>query len=327
MARKLIALDWGTTSLRAWRYDSDGQPLEKRESPWGIRQLPVESAHRDDAFYETLRKLCDEWLDEGNPAIIACGMVGSAQGWREAAYAPCPATPDVLVHHLTDVARDGKSLLKIVPGVNKVGALPEVMRGEETQIVGALIADDTLMQANRDGQTLLIGLPGTHSKWAFVQNSSIVDFHTFMTGEVYSALSQHTLLGATFAPADAPCWDAFDEGLQVAAANHQAGLLSTIFSTRTRYLCGQLQPEQQADYLSGLLIGHELCGLETCITKTDNISAAVALIGSDALCARYQRAFSCFHPQRSVRIIKNATEKGLWHIAQTAGLLTNTREL
>ncbi len=106
---------------------------------------------------------------------------------------------------------------------------------------------------------VLIGLPGTHAKWAVVENNTITDFRTFMTGELFDVLSRHSILGATMHPGDEPHWDAFTHGLTAAQEHHQTGLLSTLFSTRSRLLTSNLTSSSQGDYISGLLIGHELC--------------------------------------------------------------------
>ncbi|RPH26492.1 2-dehydro-3-deoxygalactonokinase [Buttiauxella warmboldiae] len=319
----LIALDWGTSSLRAWRFDGSSTPGEKREFPWGIMKLPNAGVDRDTAFRETLNKVCADWLTASPPCpVIACGMVGSAQGWREAPYAPCPVSLPQLASQLLQIDLGKQRMLNIIPGVVKNGNMPEVMRGEETQIFGALAANKVLQQANEAGEPILIGLPGTHSKWAIVHRNMLSHFHTFMTGELFDALIHHTILGASMVPAEEPQWPAFLEGLEVARSRHSAGLLSTIFSTRTRFLTGQLPQTQQADYLSGLIIGHEMCGLGKLLLDAARPDMPIALIGNDALCDRYQRAFNHYFSARPLHLIKYATENGLWQIAKVAGLFT-----
>lgn len=320
----LIALDWGTSSLRAWRFDESSIPCEKREFPWGIMKLPCAGGDRDAAFRETLYKVCADWLTESPSCpVIACGMIGSAQGWREAPYTPCPVSLPLLANQLLQVDLGGQRMLNIIPGVIKTGNIPEVMRGEETQVFGALASNKVVQQANERSEPILIGLPGTHSKWVTVRQSMLNDFHTFMTGELFDALTHHTILGSAMRPAEAPQWSAFVDGLEVARSRHSAGLLSTIFSTRTRFLTGQLLQTQQADYLSGLIIGHEMCGLGNVILHAAPPDMPVALIGNDALCERYQRAFSHYFSDRPLHLIKQATENGLWQIAKVAGLLTS----
>lgn len=320
----LIALDWGTSSLRAWRFNGLSTPCEKREFPWGIMKLPCAGEERDTAFRETLYKVCADWLEESPSCpVIACGMVGSAQGWREVPYTSCPVSLTQLASQLLQIDLGRQRMLNIIPGVVKTGNIPEVMRGEETQIFGALAANEVVQQANERGESVLIGLPGTHSKWTTVRQSMLNNFHTFMTGELFDALTHHTILGAVMAPAEEPQWSAFLDGLEVARSRHSTGLLSTIFSTRTRFLTGQLPQTQQSDYLSGIIIGHEMCGLGHALLNAAPSDMAVALIGNDTLCERYQRAFSHYFSDRPLHLIKHATENGLWQIAKVAGLLTS----
>ena len=233
-------------------------------------------------------------------------MIGSAQGWREAAYLDVPANLDDLGRALTEVETRSGAVLHIIPGLIHRGPLPDVMRGEETQVAGAIERADAW-----------IGLPGTHSKWVRVQDRRIVAFHTFMTGEVFAALCAHTLLGRTMQRPAAPDLPAFDRGVAVARSPEaRAGLLSTIFSTRTLGLVGALAAEAQADYLSGLLVGHELAALAHLAERLEPI----VLVGSDELCLRYQRALAAFGHARAA-IASGATERGLWRVACSAGLV------
>lgn len=193
----LVGLDWGTTSLRAYLFDADGNVLAARASTAGIMNLP-----RPGGFDAAFEAVAAEWFD-AFPELpaIAAGMVGSAQGWREAPYVDTPATAQALVAGIVEVETARGVVLRIVPGVIERGELPNVMRGEETQIVGAL-AGDAALGAN--GAAALVGLPGTHAKWAVVRGESIEAFHTFMTGELFAALRDHTILGRTMAQPRSP---------------------------------------------------------------------------------------------------------------------------
>ena len=145
--------------------------------------------------------------------------------------------------------------------------------------------------------------------------------------ELFDVLSRHSILGATMHPRDEPHWDAFTHGLTAAQEHHQTGLLSTLFSTRSRLLTSNLTSSSQGDYLSGLLIGHELCGLASSLLRDLPATTPIALIGSANLNSRYSQAFSHVFPDRQIHAIPNATEHGLWRIAHAAGLLsTNARE-
>jgi 2-dehydro-3-deoxygalactonokinase len=317
-ATRLIALDWGTTSLRAYRLGEDGAVLDKRGLPWGIMNLPVVEGDfsRAAGFAKAFDEACGDWL-QSNPAtpLIAAGMVGSAQGWREASYVEIPLAVADIGKQLTRVDLGAGRTLHIVPGLLQRAALPNVIRGEETQVVGAL---DTW----QGGDDVLIGLPGTHSKWVRVQNRTITHFDTFMTGEVYAALSQHTILGRTMEHREQSDPAAFERGLRVALSEDgRAGVLSNIFSSRTLGLVGQLGATGQPDYLSGLLIGHEIAALKA--TRADAGCTAepyIILIGDDKLCARYRTALNLYGLTR-IDIAAQATERGLWKIARQAGLL------
>lgn len=306
---QLIGLDWGTTSLRAYRFDGSGQVVESRHRPSGIMQIADGGAGRSDGFERALEQACGDWIaaDPGCP-VLACGMVGSAQGWREAPYVDVPASLDGLGGALTSVATARGATLHIVPGLIARGPLPDVMRGEETQVAGAI---------EPGAAGTWIGLPGTHAKWVRVQDRRVVGFHTFMTGEVFAALCAHTILGRTMRPAAAPDLGAFDRGVAVARSPEgRLGVLSTMFSARTLGLVGALAGEAQADYLSGLLIGHEVAALD----QLGERGEPILLIGEAALCERYRRALAA-SGRAPAAIAAGATERGLWRIAVAAGLV------
>ncbi|KAA0945401.1 MULTISPECIES: 2-dehydro-3-deoxygalactonokinase [unclassified Pseudomonas] len=315
MPAQLIALDWGTSSLRAYKLGPGGLVLERRALASGIMHLPSEprviaGIRCTDGFELAFDAACGDWLDAqpGLP-VIACGMVGSAQGWSEAAYRDTPADVATLGQAL-QVVRSLRGVdVHIVPGVIQRSSLPNVMRGEETQVLGVLQS----LSAGLDSQ-LLIGLPGSHSKWVEVAGGCITHFDTFMTGELFAVLSEHSILGRTQQPSKHFQAAAFDRGVQVAlSAAGQMGLLSTLFSARTLGLTGELAPDEQPDYLSGLLIGHELSGLRARWPD-------IVLVGNSQLCARYQRALElCGFPR--VTLAQEATERGLWQLAVAAGLL------
>lgn len=314
----LIALDWGTTSLRAYRFDGGGQVAESRQLASGIMRIATDGGATD-GFERAFDEACSDWRGAWPASpIIACGMIGSAQGWREAAYLEIPTSLDELGRALTGVETRSGAVLHIIPGLIARGPLPEVMRGEETQVAGAMGAiEHGANTSPLPGADLWIGLPGTHSKWVRVQDRRIVGFHTFMTGEVFAALCAHTLLGRTMRPPATPDDHAFDRGVAVARSPEAgAGVLSTMFSTRTLGLVGALTAEQQADYLSGLLVGHELAALEHLAERLESI----VLVGDDDLCRRYRRALAAFG-HAPAAIARGATARGLWRVASSAGLV------
>ncbi|MBB3214861.1 2-dehydro-3-deoxygalactonokinase [Herbaspirillum sp. Sphag1AN] len=321
----LLALDWGTSSLRAYRFGQDGALLDKRALPWGVMQLPPAPSGVVDSdpaagFRRALVAACGDWLEQyPGVAVIAAGMVGSKQGWREAPYLEAPLDIDAIGTTLTRIDTGLGITLHIVPGLLQRTALPNVMRGEETQVAGIV---DQLQSDD-----LLIGLPGTHSKWVHVHQRRIAHFDTFMTGEMYAALVGHTILGRTMeldAPAEEQRDDnAFLRGAAVAqSADGRAGLLSNIFSSRTLGLTGELSPYAQSEYLSGLLIGHEIAAMLALRSRMTGASpsAQIALVGDEKLCRRYQRALTLYGIA-DARLAASATEHGLWKLAHHAGLL------
>lgn len=318
MPAQLIALDWGTSSLRAYKLGPAGVVLEQRALASGIMHLPsqpreIAGVCCSDGFELAFDAACGDWLDAqpGLP-VIACGMVGSAQGWSEAAYRNTPVDVASLGQALHRVRSVRGVDVHIVPGVIEQVGLPNVMRGEETQVLGVL---------QGLGTEVLIGLPGSHSKWVEVVDGCITHFDTFMTGELFAVLSKHSLLGRTQQPAEHFQAAAFDRGVRVAlSADGQRGVLSTLFSARTLGLTGELAPDQQPDYLSGLLIGHELAGLPGAAQHKP-----IILVGAAPLCTRYQRALGlCGFAH--VSLAQEASERGLWQLAQAAGLIQPAME-
>ncbi|BFL64305.1 2-dehydro-3-deoxygalactonokinase [Roseomonas mucosa] len=304
----LIALDWGTSSLRAYLLGPDGAVLDSRSAPQGIMQVPGGD------FAAVFEAVTGEWRHRW-PELksIAAGMIGSAQGWVEAPYLPCPAGPEELAGGLVPVP--GGALL-VVPGVAQYGEAPNVMRGEETQIAGALALNPAL----REGSLLV--MPGTHSKWVSIEQGRIARFDTYMTGELFAVLRGHSILGrfardVPKAAEDAAADAAFLRGVQAVREGGQVAPL--LFSARALVLTGGLRPELSLDYLSGLLIGEELlCGLR-------GRREGVVLIGDPALCRRYREALALLGVSE-VREIENAATAGLWRIAIQAGLAAGISE-
>jgi 2-dehydro-3-deoxygalactonokinase len=289
--------------LRAYLLGARGAVLEQRQRPWGILHLP------EGGFAAALQGIAADWLARapGLPAI-ASGMVGSAQGWGEAPYADVPADAAALAARLLRLQAAPGVLLHIVPGVRQGGTRPDVMRGEETQIVGLLAAD-------RAADASLV-LPGTHSKWVRVDAGCIVDFHTYMTGEVFATLREHSILGrpAREAGGGQPSDQAFAAGVQAVRDAGPAGATALLFSARTLVLGGQLPAAYSLDYLSGLLVGEELrCALPAAG------GATLRLVGDPALCTRYRRALALFGHEAEVAAA-DAAAQGLWQIARRAGL-------
>lgn len=303
----LVALDWGTSSLRAFRFDDTGKLKETRARPWGIRHLP------EGGYDAALAGITADW-----PALprVACGMVGSRNGWREMPYLDLPAGAAQLGDALGSVrAADGMDV-HLIPGLHDPRG-PDVMRGEETQLIGALALRPEL------AATSTFILPGTHSKWAVVRDGAVTGFRTLMTGELFAVLRQHSILGATGVDA-ADDAKAFARGVVAARDSGAAGALSRLFSTRALMLGGALPPASVPDYLSGLLIGEEFrAALADGLARRD---APLPLIGETALCERYRRAAALFDIELPAPIA-DAAAHGLWQLAARAGLVqTDSRK-
>jgi 2-dehydro-3-deoxygalactonokinase len=296
----LIALDWGTSNLRASLLGTGGAVLATRSAATGVMAVP------ERRFDDALQALCGDWLvDYSACACIASGMIGSRQGWVEAPYLDCPAGPQQAARQLTAVDFGAGHRLHIVPGLRCVGAdgQTDVMRGEETQLWGATLEPGTCCV-----------LPGTHSKWAWLgRDDSVLHFQTWMTGELYALLTQHGILGRLMAFGSAFDGAAFDDGAQL-GQRHAAELPHTLFAARTAGLMGQRRPEALPDFLSGLLIGAEVAGARR---HTD--TPRVTLLGDGALCDRYARALQAAGVGVQ-RAAPEATTRGQWRVARAAAL-------
>lgn len=300
---RLIALDWGSTQLRAFLLGDDGAVLAQRLSADGASTLAGEAA-----FAQAFEAVAGDWraLAPTLP-VLACGMVGSQHGWREAPYAPCPADAN-------DLARQALRLQPgfwIVPGLADLAAAPDVMRGEETQIVGALARHPEL------APDACLVLPGTHAKWARVAQGRVTGFATHMTGELYALLRHQSVLSRLMPAPDAPGAAAPDEvgftaGLDAARAG--GGLAHQLFSVRTLGLFERLPRAALPDYLSGLLIGHEIVH-----ELAAGLPSRLAIIGEPALAARYARALAHFGHEAALPL-DNTAPAGLWQLARALGL-------
>jgi len=300
-ATALVAIDWGTTSARAYCLDATGQVVARRSVPLGVLQV------QDGCFAEALGTLLGDWHDVAAPRL-ACGMIGSRQGWREAPYAECPAQLATLA---AGIVHAPGNALAIVPGVRTrdMNGIPDVMRGEETQLAGAV---------DEHEERVLAVLPGTHCKWALVENGRLVDFSTFMTGEMYNVLLNHSILGRLAQPAALKPGPAFARG--VTRGLGPGGLSHDLFGARTLALMGELAPRDVPDWLSGLLIGRELRNARTWAQRQGCDGARVRLVGTDALLARYADAMT----QADIAMEMapaDAAALGLWRIAQHAALV------
>lgn len=288
----MIAIDWGSSSLRAYLLDDDGRVLETRRDARGILGC-------DGRYAEVLVELVGDWPGE----IFLSGMIGSRNGWIELPYLSAPADAEAFAAamHRHEIAPWPGRGLWFVPGLacgTGEDAVPDVMRGEETQLIGLA----ALLGSGRH----LACLPGTHSKWAWLDAGRLGDFATVMTGELYAVLRQHSLLGRLMRDDDGFDQAAFLQGVDYSATPD--GLSHQLFGARTLALFGKLSDTAAPAWLSGLLLGHE-------IRHRQGLPAQVHLVGSAALATRYGIALAhlgiqaCAHGE-------DLAAAGLYRLAQ-----------
>ncbi|MDZ4690234.1 2-dehydro-3-deoxygalactonokinase [Terricaulis sp.] len=287
-----LAVDWGTSNLRAWRIDARGKVEASLDLPLGVSRIALGSAQQ--IFEHDVRRPLD---CEHLPALL-CGMAGSSLGWRTAPYVDCPAS-------IADVAKSvvlatrGPFAIAIAPGLKTgMSSAADILRGEETQIFGWL-------DACKPSGRALVCLPGTHSKWALVEDGRIERFRTYMTGELFALLSEHSVLASgKRAPGADDVFDddAFDEGVDAAGGGD--ALSARLFRARTRVVVGAADAGSTAAYLSGLLIGAEIAAADRHFAFGE--SQTLTVIGAAALSAHYVRALA--QRGRAVR----------WHQGDTA---------
>ncbi len=265
-----IAIDWGTTRLRAFLLDANGAVLGRINRPEGGMQN-VSSG----GFGAALQEAIAPWLQAYRDApVVMAGMVGSRNGWREAPYAKTPASAADLARQMIKVDRADRGVASIIPGViHEQNGRFDVMRGEETLIFGCKTTDATIV------------LPGTHSKWAQVQGGKITRFATYMTGEMFALLKGQSILGRlALQPED---HRGFARGL--AAARADGGLSHVLFSARADVLAGAMTGEAVGPYLSGVLIGAEIVGARAVFGQ-----GAVVVVADGVLQELYDEALKAF---------------------------------
>jgi 2-dehydro-3-deoxygalactonokinase len=297
--RSFIAVDWGTTTLRAYLCNESGQPLASCKLNAGIQI-------RQGSFEDTLGEAIAGLPGSGSAPVLMAGMIGSRQGWLEAAYVETPCDVARLALYLTDVPNTLGRVIKIVPGLADLsGPAPDVMRGEETQLLGLL--------QRQPRRFATVCMPGTHCKWVHLSATEILSFQTFMTGEIFQLLCAHSILSRLMETGeDHDVWPSFDRGLDMGGV--PGHLLQQIFSARTLCLFDRLPAPDIRPYLSGLLIGHEVRAAATAI------AGPVALVGDRRLTAFYERALARLGIAQE-RIADDIAVDGLAVLARAAGLL------
>lgn len=297
MGDRFIALDWGTSSFRASIADASGAVHETMSAPDGI--LAVTNGE----FEQALETHIGGW--DKSLQVMAAGMITSRQGWIELPYLPCPASAadlsGALYRHETASGRH----IFFATGLSYRGAdgMPEVMRSEEVQVFGSL-----------DLGVSHFVTPGTHSKWITTSGDRLVSYATYVTGEVFAALKDHTILGRLMTPG-ADDEAAFERGVR-AALDDPAGFLHRIFSARSLGLFGEIAPESISSYLSGQVIGTEVAHA----IREHPKDAEYAVLASPGIGGRYVKAIQI--AGLTVRYgDPNAIVKGLAIIARKAGII------
>lgn len=267
-----IAVDWGTSSLRAWAMNAEGQDLDTASSDQGMGQLlPTE-------FEAALCILIAPWLEDNiQTNVIACGMVGARQGWIEAPYEPAPCKP--LSTMTKAPTNDPRLNVQIIAGVSQAQPA-DVMRGEETQIAGF-----QKLNPSWDG---VICLPGTHTKWVQMSAGEIVSFQTFMTGEIFALLSTTSVLRHSVS---SDAWDqaTFDQAVDEAISRPEA-IAARLFGLRAESLLNNMPASFAKSRLSGLLIGAELAA-----SKPYWLGQPLAIIGPKSMSEGYATALAAQH--------------------------------
>ena len=282
-----IAVDWGTSNVRAWAMSASGAVLDGAGSAKGMASLTR------DGFESALIEMIGPWLS-GPMTVIACGMVGARQGWIEAPYAtaPCPPLPAGLI---TAPATTPGLSVRIIPGIRQ-NAPADVMRGEETQIAGFI--------AQNPGWDGVLCLPGTHTKWVRISAAEVISFQTFMTGELFATISTQTVLRHSVA---AEGWDdtAFSQSLSDSMARPER-LAARMFSLRAESLLHGLTGAAARARLSGLLIGAELAG-----ARPYWLGQQIAIIGAGTVARLYQSALAAQSAPATLADAESVTLAGL----------------
>ncbi|HFR4563981.1 MAG: 2-dehydro-3-deoxygalactonokinase [Enterobacter sichuanensis] len=262
MTSRYIAIDWGSTNLRAWLYQGE-QCLESRQSEAGVTRLNGKSPEA------VLADVTQNWRDGATPVVMA-GMVGSNVGWKVAPYLPVPAHFSAIGEQLTSVGDN----IWIIPGLSvSRDDNHNVMRGEETQLLGARTLSPSSVYV----------MPGTHCKWVQADTEQIHDFRTVMTGELHHLLLNHSLVGAGL-PEQETSPEAFTAGLERGLASPD--VLPSLFEIRASHVLGTLPREQVSEFLSGLLIGAEVASMRDFVAQ----GQAITIVAGSSLASRYEQA-------------------------------------
>lgn len=276
-----IAVDWGTTHMRAYAVDASGAVIGRAG---GLGMGALAAGQKGGDFEASLLEAITPWLTSaGGPypmSVLMCGMVGSRQGWHEAGYLPVPQALSQLGGMLAQVpVRDARLAAFIVPGISQTDPY-DVMRGEETQLAGYAAQ----LASAGDDSSGRVCLPGTHAKWARVQGGMIAHFSTAMTGELFDLITEHSILAHSVAE-DAMDAEAFSDAVRT-AFHDPACLTEALFSVRAEGLLTGQDGARARGRISGLLIGAELAGAKLLPGEP------ITLIGAPELCRAYTDALA-----------------------------------
>ncbi len=269
-----IAVDWGTSSFRLWLIGADGSILGESRSGEGM------TTAAKTGFETVLAAHLAKVEAPADLPVIVCGMAGAKQGWVEAGYVDVPTPLSAILSKAVSVPGQSRDI-RILPGLaQRDKATPDVMRGEETQLLGALGTASAGAQA--------VCMPGTHSKWVHVRDSNVTGFSSFMTGELFDAISKHTILSHAVAGAeDQPADTAAFEAAVRAAFERPAMATNLFFTARSGQLLHRLGAAGAQAKISGTLIGLEIAGaLSAADAKVD-----ISLVASGRLQGLYETAF------------------------------------
>lgn len=298
---KLVAIDWGTTSFRAYSFDQDGKIIDTISAAAGIMQ--GNNLNFDDVYYEQLGDLLEKFPEV---PVIASGMITSTQGWVETPYLPCPASLTDLSENLTEHTTTRGDIIYFVSGVCQKSPVANIMRGEETQMAGM-----------NSVEALVAILPGTHSKWIRMENDTIKQFSTFMTGELFATITQNTIIGRLITKDDDP--GAFIRGVREGFSSEEiaGGIMSKLFGARALPLMGMMNQDSIKDYLSGLLLGTEI---QEAVKSGFRIDSKPILCGAPDLVERYKIAL-CECGIEAETGNSDLAALGLYRIAIAANLI------
>lgn len=298
----LLAVDWGTSSLRAFTLDRNGQVISRRQKALGIRS--IKSGEFEKTFVENCLPLIS---DAPETPVLMCGMVGSRLGWKETDYLECPTSLSALSEALQPLQTQIANI-SIVPGLvyrSRTGTI-DVIRGEETQVLGT-----NLKSKKRKS----VCIPGTHSKWCNVESSTITAFTSYLTGELYEILCKNSVISQGIPRDSAHDAAGFQEGLL--RADIGGAMLHEIFGVRTAWLFDTFAPESLPSFLSGLLIGTEVKA------ALAHSNCDIELLAAGQIAENYQTACAFFGIDVEIRQIEHATTAGLWSIAKQGKLVSH----